>query len=82
MIYYLPVFSRYLVIALAAGVAAWRANDHAWVESIGLSALAVGLVCLRIADLKNAPALRRVAWLCFGVTVMAMGIVFQRDFLR
>jgi hypothetical protein len=76
------VISRYFVIVLAVAAAVLRARDHAWVETIGLGALAVGLTCLRLADTRRQPALKRVAWFCFALTLIAMGVVFQRDYLR
>jgi hypothetical protein len=76
------MISRYFVIVLALVAAAMRARDKAWVETIGLGALAIGLICLRLADSRNQPALKKVAWALFGVTLVAMGIVFQRDYLR
>lgn len=76
------MISRYFVIVLAVVAAALRARDHAWVETIGLTALAMGLVMLRMADLRQRPELKKVAWVLFAVTLVAMGIVFQRDYLR
>lgn len=76
------MISRYFVIVLAAVLAVVRARAHAWPEAIGLGALAIGLVCLRLADTRQQPLLRRVAWFCFAITLMAMGTVFQRDYLR
>jgi hypothetical protein len=76
------VISRYFVIVLAVVAAALRARDHAWVETIGLTTLAMGLVMLRLADTRQRPALKKVAWALFAVTLVAMGIVFQRDYLR
>ena len=76
------MISRYFVIVLALVAAAMRARDKAWVETIGLGALAIGLTCLRLADSRNQPALKKVAWALFAITLVAMGIVFQRDYLR
>jgi hypothetical protein len=76
------VISRYFVIGLATVAAVLRARDHAWVETIGLGALAVGLTVLRLADTRQQPALKKVAWFCFALTLIAMGVVFQRDYLR
>lgn len=76
------MLSRYFVIALALVAAGLRARDHAWIETIGLTSLAIGLTCLRIADVRQMPALRNVAWVLFAVTLVAMGMVFQRDYLR
>lgn len=76
------MISRYFVIALALVAAALRARDHAWVETIGLTALAVGLTALRFSESRQQPALKKVAWVLFAITLVAMGIVFQRDYLR
>jgi len=76
------MISRYFVIGLAAVAAVLRARDHAWAEAVGLGALAIGLVCLRLADTRQQPLLKRVAWVCFALTLMSIGIVFQRDYLR
>jgi hypothetical protein len=76
------MLSRYLVIAIALAVAVIRARDKAWVETAGVGALAVGLILLRVADSSNRPALKKIAWVFFAVTAVAMGIVFQRDYLR
>jgi len=78
----LVVISRYFVIGLAVIAAALRARDHAWIETAGLSALAAGLVLLRLAETRQQPALKKTAWLLFAVTIVAMGIVFKRDYLR
>ncbi|TAK14975.1 MAG: hypothetical protein EPO35_08740 [Acidobacteria bacterium] len=76
------MISRYFVIALALVAAVVRARDHAWVETIGLGALAAGLTCLRFAETRQMPALKKLAWALFAITLVAMGIVFQRDYLR
>ncbi len=76
------MISRYFVIALAAVLAVVRARNHAWPEAIGLSALAIGLTCLRLAETRQLPFLKRVAWVCFALTLTAMGAVLQRDYLR
>jgi hypothetical protein len=76
------VISRYFVIALAVIAAALRARDHAWVETIGLGALAAGLISLRLAESRQQPALKKIAWALFAVTLVAMGVVFKRDYLR
>jgi hypothetical protein len=76
------MISRYFVIVLAVVAAVMRARDKAWVETIGLGALALGLTCLRFADSRNQPALKKVAWVLFAITLVGMGIVFQRDYLR
>lgn len=76
------MISRYFVIVLAVAAAAMRARDRAWAETIGLSALALGLTCLRLAESRQQPALKKVAWALFAITLVSMGIVFQRDYLR
>lgn len=76
------MISRYFVIALAVIAAVMRARDKAWIETVGLSALATGLLCLRLAESQQQPRLKRIAWLLFAVTVVAMGVVFKRDYLR
>jgi len=76
------VISRYFVIGLALVAAALRARDHAWIETIGLLSLAAGLTCLRLADTRQQPRLKKLAWLLFAVTLVTMGMVFQRDYLR
>lgn len=76
------MISRYFVIGLAIVAAVLRARDHAWVETIGLSALAIGLILLRLADVKQRPELKKPAYICFAFTLVAMGVVFQRDYLR
>ena len=76
------MISRYFVIALAGGVAAWQAGHGAWIEAVGLGALAAGLICLLVADRRQQPALKKLALALFAITLVAMGIVFQRDFVR
>ena len=46
---------------LALVAAVLRARDHAWVETVGLSALAIGLILLRVADVKQRPELKKPA---------------------
>lgn len=76
------MISRYFVIGLALVAAVLRARDHAWIETAGLGALAAGLTCLRFAESRQQPALKKVAWGLFAITLVAMGMVFQRDYLR
>lgn len=76
------MFSRYLVIGLAVVAAVMKARAHAWPETAGLLALALGLTCLRIADTTDRPQLKRVAWFSFAITLVALGIVIQRTFLH
>lgn len=70
------VISRYLVIALAAGAAALRVAQGAWIEATGLASLAAGLIILRLA--ARRPALKPLAWTAFSVTVLAMVFVLIR----
>lgn len=70
------MISRALVIVLAFGVALARASQGAVIETLGLTALGVGLVFLKLADSK--PQLRLYAWASFGVTACAMAVVFLR----
>ena len=76
------MISRYFVIALALVAAVLRARDHAWVETIGLGALAAGLTCFRLADTRQQPELKKLGWALIAVTVVALGLVFKRDYLR
>jgi len=70
------VISRYVVITLALGAAAYRVTQGAWVEATGLGALGAGLLLLRLAYAR--PALKPLAWASFGVTACALGIVLLR----
>jgi hypothetical protein len=70
------VISRYLVITLAFGAAAFRMTQGAWIEATGLGALGVGLLLLRVA--QGRPALKPLAWASFGVTACSMAIVLLR----
>jgi hypothetical protein len=72
------MISRYLVIVLAFGVAAYRLSHGAWIEATGLGALGAGLILLRMAATR--PQLRRTAWLAFLVTAVALGTVLVRDY--
>ena len=68
--------SRSLVILMAFGAALYRASQGAVIETIGLTALAAGLVLLKVAEKK--PTARPIAWMSFGVTALSMAIVFFR----
>ncbi len=70
--------SRYLVIALAFGVALYRAWQGAWVESGGLFALGGGLVVLRLSATR--PVIKPVAYACFVGTALAIGVVLFRRY--
>jgi hypothetical protein len=72
------LISRYLVIVLALGVAAMRASQGAWVEASGLTGLGLGLVCLKIAE--SRPVFKRVAYVSFLVTALAIGTVLFRRY--
>ena len=72
------MISRYFVIALAFGVAMFRASQGAWIESTGLFGLGAGLVVLRLADRR--PGIKRLAYLCFLVTAVAIGLVLLRQY--
>ena len=71
--------TRYFVIALALGAAAYRGAQGAWIETIGLLGLGVGLALLKIAATR--PAIRPFAYLCFLVTALALGAMFYRTYL-
>jgi hypothetical protein len=71
-----PLFSRYIVIVLALGVAALQASRGAWVEAAGLSGLGGGLVILLLSARK--PHLKWLAWVAFAVTAAAMAVVALR----
>ena len=70
------MFSRYLVITLAFGVALFRASQGAWVEAIGLFGLGSGLVILKVAERR--PAIKRLAYLGFAVTAISVVTVLRR----
>jgi hypothetical protein len=70
------VISRYLIITLAFGAAAFRVTQGAWVEATGLGSLGAGLLLLKLAGAR--PALKPAAWVCFGITICAMGVVILR----
>jgi len=72
------VISRYIVIALAFGVAIFQASRGNWIESIGLLALAAGLGFLRFAPKETR--YRRAAYACFVVTAVAVGFVLVRRY--
>ena len=76
------MISRYFVIALAVIAAVIRARDHAWAETLGLVTLAAGLTCLRLAESRQSPAIKKIAWVLFVITVIALGVVFKRDYMR
>jgi len=71
------VISRYFVIGLAFAVAMYRASQGAWVEASGLVGLGAGLVVLRLA--ARRPAIKPLAYVCFLVTALAIGVVLVRQ---
>jgi hypothetical protein len=71
------VISRYLVIVLALGAAGLQASRGAWIEAIGLLGLAAGLIALRFAP-PDRPQYRRLAWVGFLITAIAIAIVIVR----
>ncbi len=64
------MISRYLVIAMAFGVALYQTSRGAWVEAAGLFALGVGLALLRFGG--GRPILKRSAYVCFAITAAAV----------
>jgi hypothetical protein len=70
------VISRYLVITLAFGTAVYRLLQGAWLEAVGLVGLGGGLLCLKLAE--RWPTLKRVAWVGFGLTALAIAGVLLR----
>lgn len=71
------MISRYIVIVLAYGAALYRLTQGAVVEAAGLVALGTGLVVLRAAPAPSP--YRRLAWLCFLVTAVSIGVVLARS---
>ncbi len=72
------MISRYVVITLAFGAAVYRLSQGAWVEAGGLLALGAGLIALTLSARK--PAARRVAFVAFGVTALAVVIMVVRRY--
>jgi hypothetical protein len=70
------VISRYLVITLSFGAAFYRLSQGAWLEAIGLLGLGGGLLCLKLAE--RWPPFKRVAWVGFGLTALAIAGVLLR----
>jgi hypothetical protein len=73
------VLSRYIVIALAFGLAVYRAAQGAWVESTGLVGLGAGLVMLRVSATR--PSLRPLAYLGFLITALSLATSLLRLYL-
>ena len=73
------MISRYLVIALSFGAAAYRFAEGAAIEAVGLLGLGAGLLCLKLAP--RWPPLKRASLIGFGLTVAAMGIALYRIWL-
>ena len=69
-------FSRSIVIALALGLAAYRASQGAWMASSGLLGLGGGLVVLKLAERR--PAIKPLAYAGFALTALSMLIVLLR----
>ena len=76
------MISRYFVIGLAFVTAGLTARRHDWAQTAGLLALGIGLTLVRLADTRQLPVLKKVAWACFAVTLIVAGVVLQRNFLR
>jgi len=72
------VISRYIVIALAFGVALFQASRGNWIEATGLAGLGAGLVLLRFAP--REPRYRRAAYACFVITAVAVGFVLVKRY--
>jgi hypothetical protein len=70
------VISRFLVIVLAFGAAAYQASRGALVESLGLACLGAGLLVLRWSERR--PGLRQIAWLAFALTAVAVVLAALR----
>lgn len=68
--------SRLIVIVLALAMAVLQASRGAWVETVGLVALASGLALQRYWG--QNPRLRWIPWLAYSITAMAMMAVFLR----
>ena len=72
------MISRYIVIALAFGVAVFQASRGNWIESTGLLALGAGLVALRFAPKQRPYGL--AAYVCFAITALAVAAVLVRKY--
>jgi len=70
------VFSRYLVIVIAFGVAVFQAWRGAWMASAGLFGLSGGLIVLKIAEAR--PRIRPLAYVGFALTAAAVVAVLRR----
>ena len=70
------MISRFLVIALALGVAVYRYSQGAWIEGTGLACLAAGLIVLRFAPPRSQ--IRKMAYAAFVVTAITVGVVLFR----
>ena len=69
--------SRLFLIVLTFGVGIYRAAQGAWLAAAGLFALGGGLIILKAAEKR--PGLRRLAYVCFAVTAVAIAIVLVRQ---
>ena len=70
------MYSRYLVIALAFGAAAFKAVQGAWVETASLLGLGTGLLVLRLS--VQRPFIRGLAYLAFALTALCVVIMLAR----
>ncbi|HUF48334.1 MAG TPA: hypothetical protein VMM93_11000 [Vicinamibacterales bacterium] len=73
------MITRWLVIILALLAAGYRASHGAMIEAAGLAALGVGLLVRRVGG--DSRAATAAAYTCFAITVIAMIVVFVRDYL-
>ena len=71
------MFSRYVLIVLAFGVGVYRVTQGAWLAAAGLFALGGGLLVLRAAEKR--PALKPIAWACFGVTAVTIAVILVQQ---
>lgn len=54
----------------------YRLSQGEWVAAAGLAGLAGGLVVLQMAP--SRPRIKPFAWVCFGITVVAMVMTYMR----
>ena len=70
------MISRYLVIALAFGAAAYRFSQGAMLEAFGLVGLGGGLLCLKLAERR--PVFKRLSRVGFTMTIVAIATALFR----
>jgi hypothetical protein len=70
--------TRYLLIALALGLAAYRARQRAWLPAAGLLAMAIGLIVLKLAERR--PGIRPVAYVCFAGTAVTIAVILVHGY--